>query len=69
MSKTDKKIKGFREFLEEDDNNKPNPKKKPLRENKVRIIKSYNKNCVTLILKIFLTKTLMNLKMNGVINE
>ena len=34
MSKTDKKIKGFREFLEDDDNNKPNPKKKPLRENK-----------------------------------
>ncbi len=33
MSKTDKKIKGFREFLEEDDN-KPNPKKRPLRENK-----------------------------------
>jgi hypothetical protein len=33
MSKTDKKIKGFREFLEEDER-KPNPKKKPLREDK-----------------------------------
>jgi hypothetical protein len=34
MSKTDKKIKGFREFIEDDEYNKSNPKKKPLRENK-----------------------------------
>ena len=33
MSKTDKKIKGFRQFLEEDER-KPNPKKKSLREDK-----------------------------------